>query len=157
MTKTREERQIEKHFDKLVRKYRGVMRKSGGTSNHELDDIGRQVFKRRWVPTSTQMHLPIKHLRGEKRAYGIFNTDSYGPGDHWCAYVVNNNQFYIWDSFGRPAEEVVADLSKRLRNQRVRFRTNDLDRNQLDHQKDCGQRCLAWLECAKTLGIQKAM
>jgi hypothetical protein len=151
------EKQIEKHFNKIVKKFHRELGHKGGTSNHELDRLGKKVFGKQWITTSTQMHLPIRKIRKMKRGYGIFNTDSHGEGIHWVAVCVNNDQFYIWDSFGRPSKEIVADLTARLKNQRVRYQANDLDRNQKNAEEDCGQRCMAFLECCKTLGVQKAM
>ena len=154
--KSLDERKIEKCFNAKVREYQKLVGR-GGTYGKDLDDVGKQIYKKEWSGIYSQNNLPLSKIKKNKRLYGIFNSDYQGMGVHWLSFYVRDNQLYIWDSFGRDIDDIVSVLHKQLKNQRIRFQMSDRDRNQKDIEEDCGARCLAWLDCVKEYGIRLAM
>ena len=150
------ELEIEKIFRKLVKKYNKILG-SKGTWSDVLDKLGRKLYGKKFCGVYDQATLPWAKIKRSKCLYGIFNNDYSDNGEHWLSFVVKGKQVYIWDSFGRSIDDIVPELQRQLRGQRIRYRMSDRDSNQKDSQKDCGSRCFSFLECTDTYGIRKAM
>lgn len=74
----------------------------------------------------------------------IINTKD-APGEHWCAlYMFPSGNTIFYDSFGRTFEEL-------FRQDDGIGNTED-DREQELIEQNCGQRCIAWLLLARTVG-----
>ncbi len=155
--KSKEEKDVEKEFRYLVKKYNKTLG-SNGTWGDALNQLGISTYgKKKWCGIYDQKNMPWRKIKNSKCLYGILNNDYVGEGEHWLAFYVKDKQFYIWDSYGRSMKEIVPVLEKKLKSQRIRYKSNDRDRNQTDTQKDCGSRCFAWLEIVDNMGIRKAM
>jgi hypothetical protein len=78
-----------------------------------------------------------KHFRNN--SCFIINTDRKGSaGVHWVAGVNYGGRTYLYDSFGRSHLNFPS-----LRNRKITYTAPD--KEQLEHQTDCGQRVLAAL------------
>ena len=154
--KSKEEKDLEKEFRILVKKYNKILG-SNGTWGDVLGKLGKKLYGKKFCGIYDQKNMPWGKIKKSKCLYGILNNDYEGPGIHWLAFYVKDKQFYVWDSYGRSMKEIVPVLEKKLKSQRIRYQSNDRDRNQTDTQKDCGSRCFAWLEIVHNLGIRKAM
>lgn len=84
-----------------------------------------------------------------KKPYAIINTET-PPGEHWIGLVNDKRRVPMaYDSFGRSVMKVSkqGDL--------IPIHT-DPDAEQRHDEKNCGQRCLAWLCVVQELGIDAA-
>lgn len=95
----------------------------------------------------TRLRLPItgiyacdeKHKTFKNNTCFIINTDRKGQaGIHWVAGINFKGHTYLYDSFGRSNL-----IFPSLRNRKLIY-TNP-DKEQLEYQTDCGQRCIASL------------
>jgi hypothetical protein len=94
-----------------------------------------------------QLNLPItgvyasdeKHKNFKNNTCFIVNTDRKGEaGTHWICGVNHNKKTYLYDSFGRNNLYFPS-----LQGRKVIY-TNP-DKEQLEQQTDCGQRCISAL------------
>lgn len=135
---------MEKIYNRYVRLIEKEMRKRGTTYADDLEYMGFKLFGRKFKGVFARDKIPhIKKLKNGDKL--IFNLDKEGlPGSHWCAMVINDDKKYVYDSFGR---KVLGDHVK----------YTELDKEQKIREKNCGQRCLAWLLVVKHYGIKNAL
>lgn len=104
----------------------------------------------------TQLNLPItgvyasdeKHKNFKNNSCFIINTDRKGEsGTHWVAGVNYNKKTYLYDSFGRNNLYFPS-----LQGRRIQY-TNP-DKEQIQQQTDCGQRCISALLVFFRHGLQ---
>ena len=90
---------------------------------------------------------------GRRRPYAILNLDaSHKNGSHWIALAfLRPKQLLVYDSFGSlhdMPEEILAKYPKSI--------PTDPDAEQRADEKNCGQRCLAWLLLFDIYGARDA-
>lgn len=142
--KTPEEEEAESFYHKTLATITSVMGDSV-TSNTQLDAAGKK-FVRNYRGTFPRDLMPTL-LDGESC---IINTDKSGQtGTHWLAVTRNNGALYGYDSFGRTINRI-AKTHRDIAN-------DTHDKEQLDREENCGQRCISWLLCVQSLGIKKAL
>lgn len=81
--------------------------------------------------------LPKKH---KQRECGIINLDSHkGPGTHWVAYNIKENQAEYYDSFGnlQPPLEILKYLGNNI--------SYNYEQDQQFNSYNCGHLCLKYL------------
>ena len=82
----------------------------------------------------------------------IMNVDNHTePGTHWIGIYFNNNEYYMYDSFGRN----LSNLIKGLPMKPITEKPADIEQNIFE--SNCGQRCIAWLVCVYEYGIDEAL
>lgn len=122
------------------------------TDTGELNRIGRELFKDKYLGTFAQDKLPaIMYKKASK--FAIINVDKTGmPGSHWVAIagLPNSNKIMVFDSFGRSSKK----LLPLLRQQQVI--DTDPDAEQKISQLSCGQFSMSWLYFFEKYGASNA-
>ena len=126
---------------------------SGMKTNFDLIEIASHIFPELGQNVIKNMDYNFKHMRGK---YAIVNTDN-NKGEHWVASYQKGKTLYIFDSFGRPTKTLMPEFYKRAQNEGLKVVDTEYDAEQLDHQKDCGIRTLAWIIICKHQGIRNAL
>ena len=151
-----------KEHDALERKslklYRKVLRQIekelgiGSTDDTQLEETGTEIFGPAFKGVFPSNKVP---RLTQKQPYLIANTDRANqPGTHWLAlarYLKNPNMVFLYDSFGRPTDELVPWISKQ------KVVDAELDAEQKEVESNCGQRCLAWLVVFDEMGPDAAL
>jgi hypothetical protein len=114
----------------------------GITNNVELDQAGKSLFGPKYAGTFTSDQVPYDDPRWK---YCIANVSEAGePGTHWVAIARHRGGYMHYDSFGRPAEELIDPPEK--------LDDTELDAEQDEKEENCGARCLAWLMMFENYG-----
>ena len=108
-------------------------------TNEDLDYIGKKIFKDRFIGVFTSDKMPLIH---NNEMFIINNKSSREKGEHWLACYKWKNKLYIYDSFARK----VITLSSLWKNKNNIVDANRY-RDESYKEKNCGQRCIAWLIC----------
>jgi len=121
-----------------------------------IQDLGSETTGEQQLRDYGHQHVPdfvgvfpndrVPPQQSETEAL-IVNTDKAGtPGTHWTALFRSGPRALFWDSYGRPASELLptalaetADDCERDSEQRLR-------------EQWCGVGCLAWLRVCTELG-----
>jgi len=114
---------------------------SGITYDKDLTIKGKSLFGADFIGVFPRDKIP----RMTSRQSCIFNLDTTGqPGSHWCAMYKQGSRTYVYDSYGR---QVIGSG----------YSYTDPDAEQTNAEKNCGQRCLAWLKVVYSLGLKEAL
>jgi len=92
----------------------------------------------------------------------INNMPRKHGGEHWvaCCKKSGSEDLYVFDSFGRPTEDLIPSLKGNGSGSRRLPRTivdADYDKDQTQNQKDCGARCIAWIKLFDEHGADSAL
>jgi hypothetical protein len=140
---------IENIYNRIVTIIETTMGTINVTNNLELDKICNILFRKKYLGTFASDKLP---LLSKKKPFAIINIDKYGKGgSHWVACAFQNNNIYIYDSFGRKTKKIIPHL--RYKN----VIDSDYDAEQNVNEDNCGQRCVAWLLVFQTYGKKNAL
>ena len=71
-------------------------------------------------------------------------------GSHWISLAFNGTKIDVYDSFGRPARDILPLAKKDVIN-------SDLDSEQGDLENNCGPRSIAWLYIYNQFGRDIAL
>ena len=114
---------------------------SGMTYNDTLEKKGKSLFGPLFLGVYPKDKIPGLISRQSC----IFNLDTSGQkGSHWCAMYKQGSRRYVYDSFGR---QVLGSGTS----------YTDPDAEQTDAEKNCGQRCIAWLLTVYLNGLSEAL
>ena len=83
------------------------------TNNHELDQIGKQLFNTKWNGVYSQDEAVRQ--ANKLKPYMIFNVDkSDQNGSHWISMIYDKQlqKYLIFDSFGRPTKKLLKYLAQ---------------------------------------------
>jgi hypothetical protein len=143
----------EKAFKKYKKKIIAVMG-TKETDNVQISNMGLKLFGKRFIGVCPQDTIPLG-----KTGMLIANTDlSNEPGSHWVAILSTAKSVYIFDSFGRPAKQLMKILTKNAKAKKIKIINSDLsDKEQRDASSICGPLSLAWLCVVKEMGIRSAL
>ena len=124
-----------------------------GLYNDTIDNIGKDLFHSRCQGCHASDQIVCKP------GYQIIKVDnSKQPGSHWLAIYQTNKNCYIFDSFGRPSNQLIRNVTQKLREKGIQIYDSDLtDAEQRGNSEVCGQLSLSWLMVVKFLGIKAAM
>lgn len=108
------------------------------TYDTDLDKIGRDLFGSKWSGV-----YPVDKWKPDtKHPYSIVNLDTSDMmGSHWVAVVTEPNYILVYDSFGRPSNEIL----KKLRKGGRLIKDTEYDAEQNKKEYNCGQRSLSAL------------
>ena len=128
---------------------------NGMQTNFSLIEIANQVCPEIGIGQNVirNMDYDFKKMRGK---HAIINSDNR-EGIHWVASYQRGKTIYIFDSFGRPTKTLLPEFYKRAVDAGFKIIDTEYDAEQLDHQQDCGIRCLAWIIICKHQGIRNAL
>lgn len=136
-----EEKNVENKYKKILK----VLTKNwhnDSTYANELKYIAKIFLGHKFKGVYSYDNIPTIE-NGESL---IFNLDKKGlPGSHWCAQYKKNSKKYIYDSFGRNVIKGKGIVH------------TDHDKEQKNSEKNCGQRCIAWLIVVDVYGIKNAI
>ena len=110
------------------------------TSTDELTAMGRRVFGSRYVGTFGCDQIPPVV---DGQSYIVNTQPSTTSGVHWLAVYNDGSRLVGYDSFGRDIHHAVLE--------------SEPDAEQMVHESNCGQRCLAWLCVVYALGVDDAL
>ena len=124
------------------------------TTNHQLDPIGKSLFKSQWGGIT----MSDTFRKNSTKKYHIVNVDEHRePGSHWLAVYKSPTKIYVYDSLGRKSSKIIPNFVKRIGGQYIIDTDLDKEQDIYEKEKNCGQRCFAWLMVVKSLGIKKAL
>lgn len=105
------------------------------TTGDQLYDLCHRLR----IPLTGVYASDEKHIHFRNNSCFIINTDRLGEsGTHWCGGINLGKHTYLYDSFGRN------NLSfPSLKGRKITY-TNP-DKEQMQHQTDCGQRTISAL------------
>ena len=111
------------------------------TNSSELEAYGSRAFKSRFIGVYPVDRVPSKKMSIGQ--YAIVNLDKHNePGTHWIGIVKHNeNEYIIYDSFGRKSTKIIPILVKQLG--KTNIEDTDYDAEQKVTEYNCGQRVLA--------------
>ena len=127
----------------------------GVTDSVQLDDIGGALFDGRWMGAHSSEYAKSFLNHAPRDARAIVNTDpSHKPGEHWVALAKDaQGRAYIYDSFGRRPGE----MSKQWTGGAFDALVDAEDDAEQDlAEKNCGQRCIAFLVACDRYGAAEA-
>ena len=148
---------MEKKAETLFKKYKTkYVAKLGrhALDNFEIDTLANTLFGTKYKGSFAQ-----NEKFELKAGYYIINNDlKTGGGEHWIAMVLTAKKAYIYDSFGRDSNKLIAHLVRRLKLAKYKIINSDRkDKEQGNLQMICGQLCIAWLAVVKDLGVKMAI
>ena len=124
---------------------------AGTTNSAELDRVGRDLFKNKWLGVVPRDQIPPR----KKDSYLICNLDASGKQTifHWvCRYVTPKGEALWHDPLGASGADQASLLVKQVRALWSDPDNFDDASHQADAEDNCGQRCLAALRIAKEMG-----
>lgn len=134
--------QIDKLYKSTVRNISKMIGNDKSTTNVQLDELGKLLFGVKWSGVYAADQFP--NFSGNKK-YAIMNLDeSWMNGSHWIAVIKDNSNLLVYDSFGRPAKDLIPDLEERfIQNGGKKIINTEDDAEQSKQQASCGQRSLS--------------
>jgi len=110
------------------------------TFNDGLHRFCKRVLKDKFVgvfPANRIPQLTAQH------PYAILNLDDHGmPGSHWVGIMyIGINKVMIYDSYARRGSKILPHVKNIYKH----IVDTEYDREQTISEKNCGQRCIAWL------------
>ena len=151
MNKSKTKQKAENYYNKILRT---IEKKHGNDTTYQdqLEKIGQQLFGVRFKGVFPSDKIPMLN---DLKPYCILNLDnSKEPGSHWVALVKCKNDAILYDSFGRDDTMIIPNL-RFSGNGKIQDTDDDIDQGRF--QKNCGQRCLAFLCVYDDLGKESAM
>ena len=124
--------------------------------NGEIDNVKLNTISKKYIGRGFKGVYAWDTLPSLKNNnYAIINTDSSDKsGTHWVGVYSKNNEYYIFDSFGRHAKNILKPFyAQQIASGRKMIDVN-LSTDQHDKQSDCGLRSMTALLMAKYLGIK---
>ena len=117
----------------------------------QLNGIGNKLLGVKFAGVYPSDKIPILN---DLKKYAILNLDtSKEPGSHWVAIAKNEDDTYIYDSFGRCHTKIIKGL---VYSGNGRIINCDLDAEQHIKETNCGARSLAWLCLFDIWGVNVA-
>lgn len=144
---------MKKEYHELQSRLLSLFRKKFGKDekdNVQLNTISKKYIGRKFKGVYAWDQLPIL----KNNDYAIINTDSHTQsGTHWVGVYSKNNNYYIFDSFGRHSKNILKPFyAQQVASGRHLIDVN-LTPDQKDSQNDCGLRSMTALLMAKHFGI----
>jgi len=127
-------------YNENLKKVQKVLRKKGTTTNLELEKFANERINNFLGVYSLDQIPELKN--GDKIIFNLSNHNQ--KGTHWCCLYLKNGKKYIYDSFGR---KVLGG----------NYKYTDKTPEQKIKEKNCGQRCLAWLLTLQELGLTNTL
>jgi hypothetical protein len=125
------------------------------TTDHSLADAGTKLLGPSFKGVFASDRLP--DLPSFGTSYLVVNVDTHDrPGSHWMGIIKNGPRLYLYDTFGRPASEIIPSLVIYADKRGMQLFSKKSVPEQAPKQTDCGARVLAWLLLAKRCGIGDA-
>lgn len=130
--------------------YLGIIEKSLGnttTTNLQLYDYCKKIFGDRFKGVYSIDTI----CRLDHDECCIFNLDkSYESGSHWCGLYKLDDQYIVYDSFGRKSSILGFPFKKNVT-------TTEEDPEQEIHETNCGARTVSFLCCCYTIPIDQVL
>jgi hypothetical protein len=141
----------ERYYNKQLYKLHKIMG-TGETHTHQLNNIGKRLFKHKYIGTFPADKIP--KLKKNQMMI-VNNQNSNQGGEHWLGICkTKDDTILIYDSFGRRHFKILPALSNST-NDVIKETENDPEQKKI--QKDCGQRCLAFLKVFNDFGYRYAV
>ena len=140
-------RQVESYYKKQLKICEQLVSHNTTTNNLELNKIGSDLLGDRFMGVYSKDTIPWASLVDSPGNCCIANVEiASDPGTHWIAlYGPSDTRFPIlYDSFGREFNEILTTTADyKMRRKEVTLTEGDPE--QRVSEKNCGQRCLAFL------------
>ena len=132
------EGQAENAFWKIYEQVLSILpEKSNGTTNFELEKIGRKLIGPKFIGVYASDKIPR-----DKQGYFIVNLDkSNQKGSHWVGVVRDGDGTTVYDSFGRDTKNIFPDSWRDF----GKFEEVEDDAEQHWVEANCGQLSMSWL------------
>ena len=87
-------------------------------------------------------------------SYAVINTDDHTKGGvHWVGIYSANNNYYVFDSFGRKPDSILHPFVEKQHRLGKNIININKTVDQANKQQDCGLRTIAMFVIAKKYGI----
>ena len=107
----------------------------GALMDIKITKVCKKLFGNKYLGTYSQDKVPVNHL-----GYCIVNVDtSHMKGSHWVALVFTPHHCYVYDSFGRQAENLLPILMRKLNHKKIIEVDGDHKPEQFGDTSVCGQ------------------
>lgn len=136
MSKIRAEYLYNHILKHIVEPYLGM----STTFNDDLSRFCRRLLKDKFVGVFPADRIPQLN---SKNPYAIINLDESGmPGSHWVGIMyMKKDKVMIYDSYARRGVKILPHVKSIYKH----IVDTEYDREQTISEKNCGQRCVAWL------------
>lgn len=147
---------MEKQAETLFNSYRKKIIKHFGTEPLYDDQI-EKFAKENKIP-GFQGVYPYDKLPNKSGAYIVNTGNSSSVGIHWVAIVRTKSTDYIYDSFSRPAKNILKHLKGHGRTEVMSDQKDSEQHDKYESQRNiCGHLSLAWLFVYRDLGLKNAL
>ena len=117
------------------------------TYSDDLLTVSKKLLGDKFIGVYASDEIP--KLKND--TYAILNLDkSSEPGSHWIAIYKNEQETYVYDSFGRKNQKIIPSLTN---SGNGIIKDTDHDAEQKINEIDCGARSLAWILFCDIWGI----
>ena len=141
MSLRKKERYAELLYQKVLKDIITPLTGDTTTYLNELEGIGKKLLGTKFKGVYPRDKIPILN---DLSPYAILNLDtSKEPGSHWVAIAKNNNNTYLYDSFGRKNTKIIKNLVYSGNGKIIDADTTDAEQKILE--SNCGARSLAFL------------
>lgn len=125
---------------------------NGTTNSEQLNKVGKQLFKDKYLGTFASDQIPKFTKSGQM---AIVNLDNHTQqGSHWIGLYYQDPYLGVYDSFGRDTAKIIPTIY----NPKIyKIVDSEYDPEQSVQEDNCGQRSLSWLYTADKLGLKKAL
>jgi hypothetical protein len=122
----------------------------GAQTDASLNAMGKQYIGSKFKGVYPWDIMPIL----KNGSYAIINTDDHTKGGvHWVGIYSANNNYYLFDSFGRKPTSILHPFVEKQQKLGKGIVNLNKTGDQAAKQQDCGLRCIAMLIIAKKYGI----
>jgi len=118
-------------------------------------DLSLKTMGKKYIGSSFKGVYPWDTMPALKNnSYAIINTDDHTKGGvHWVGVYYSNNNYYLFDSFGRNPKSILDPFVEKQQKLGKGIVNLNKSGDQANKQQDCGLRCIAMLILAKKYGI----
>jgi hypothetical protein len=145
--------------EKLFKKYKKIFIKmfsKKALDNHQLNEIGNNLFGKKYIGTFAQDKFDVTKL-----GYSIVNVDTSKRTNtsraHWVAIVSTRSKLYVYDSFGRSTKFVLPGIIEAASKNNKAIIESKRDPEQYGYTEVCGHLCLSFLCVVNDMGIKQAI
>ena len=145
---------------KVFNKWRDVFTRQLGRKALYDSELERAVVQHIPLGKAWAGIFPVDKVKMVPYKYYIINTDpAHKPGEHWIAMYTTKNNAYVYDSYGRPIDQLAPKLVETIKAAGYQLAPT----NRVPHAEQtgftsqlCGVYCLAFLSTVYDWGIIRA-
>ncbi len=143
------EKKINKLFQEYYKQIVKYLKHNKTTNSEELSKLGKKIFGDKFRGVFPSDKIP--DLNNKEMVIANLDNSSQA-GSHWIALYKDNDNLWIYDSFGRSVYSILPILKKH----KGKIKEADKDAEQKIEQECCGQYSTAFLCVCHFHGVELA-